>query len=155
MPRARHRSLPPTASPVSGIAQATARFERALEVVVRAAVATAHNAAVARAGQVLVVGRLGHPRRVLRAASWLEPDVAGQVVGRIARDFNVAPRAAEVLLHALAGVPRRFIAGQMGLSPDTVKTLVRILCRRVGQPTLDDAVWWTRTKIAAAQKAKR
>lgn len=152
MPRARHRSLPPTGSPVPGIAQATARFERSLEVAVRTAVASAHGAAVARAGQV-VVGRPGQTRRVLRAASWLEPDVAGQVVGRIARDFNVAPRAAEVLLHALAGVPRRYIAAQMGLSSDTVKTLVRILCRRVGQPTLDDAVWWARAKVVAAQKA--
>jgi DNA-binding CsgD family transcriptional regulator len=140
--------------PAPGITLATARFERALEVAVRAAVATAHDAAVARAGRV-VVGRPGRPTRVLSAASWLEPDVAGRVVGRIAGDFNVAPRAAEVLLHALAGVPRRYIAAQMGVSADTVKTLVRILCRRVGQPTLDDAVWWARAKIVAMQKSKR
>jgi hypothetical protein len=43
----------------------------------------------------------------------------------------------------------------MGVSADTVKTLVRILCRRVGQPTLDDAVWWARAKIVAMQKSKR
>jgi hypothetical protein len=112
-------------------------------------VATAHDAAVARAGQV-VIGRPGRPTRVLSAASWLEPDVAGRVVGKIARDFNVAPRAAEVLRHALAGVPRRYIPAQTGVSPDPVKTLVRILCRRVGQPTLDDAGWWARAKIATA-----
>lgn len=69
------------------------------------------------------------------------------VLDRYARTHNLSRRESQILEAAVHGIPRKFITSALGTGESTVKTQVKRLLKKTGQPTVDDLVWQVRSEI--------
>jgi len=68
---------------------------------------------------------------------------------RIVADFGLSKRESMILEAAAYGVPRAHLAEVLEVSENTMKAQVRSLLRKLGEKTLDDALWWIRKRVVA------
>ncbi len=73
---------------------------------------------------------------------------------RITADFGLSNRESMILDAAAYGVPRAHLAEVLGVSENTMKAQVRSLLRKLGESTLDDALWWIRKRVVALMPRK-
>jgi DNA-binding NarL/FixJ family response regulator len=66
---------------------------------------------------------------------------------RIVEHFGLSNREALILDAAAYGVPRAHLAEVLEVSENTMKAQVRSLLRKLGEATLDDALWWIRKRV--------
>lgn len=68
---------------------------------------------------------------------------------RIVDHFGLSKREAMILDAAAYGVPRAHLAEVLEVSENTMKAQVRSLLRKLGEKTLDDALWWIRKRVVS------
>lgn len=73
---------------------------------------------------------------------------------RITDDFGLSNRESMILDAAAYGVPRAHLAEVLEVSENTMKAQVRSLLRKLGESTLDDALWWIRKRVVALSPRK-
>ncbi len=73
---------------------------------------------------------------------------------RITDDFGLSNRESMILDAAAYGVPRAHLAEVLEVSENTMKAQVRSLLRKLGESTLDDALWWIRKRVVALMPRK-
>ncbi len=74
---------------------------------------------------------------------------------RIIEDFGLSTREGMILSAAAYGVPRAHLAEVLEVSENTMKAQVRSLLRKLGEATLDDALWWIRGRVVGVKNAKK
>lgn len=70
---------------------------------------------------------------------------------RIIEDFGLSTREGMILSAAAYGVPRAHLAEVLEVSENTMKAQVRSLLRKLGEATLDDALWWIRNRVVGTK----
>ena len=74
---------------------------------------------------------------------------------RIIEDFGLSTREGMILSAAAYGVPRAHLAEVLEVSENTMKAQVRSLLRKLGESTLDDALWWIRGRVVGVKSSKK
>lgn len=74
---------------------------------------------------------------------------------RICDDFGLSNRESMILSAAAYGVPRAHLAEVLGVSENTMKAQVRSLLRKLGESTLDDALWWIRKRVVGVSSPRK
>ena len=85
----------------------------------------------------------------------LSPMDVKSALAAIVATRGLSPREAQVLAAAVYGVPRSRLAEALGVAENTVKMFIKNMLVKLGQPALDDAVWWVRQQIAAPATNRR
>lgn len=67
---------------------------------------------------------------------------------RVASEHGLSGRELQVLAAATFGVPRSRLAAALGIGENTVKTFIKKMLDKLGQQSLDEAVWWVRGRLA-------
>jgi DNA-binding CsgD family transcriptional regulator len=78
----------------------------------------------------------------------LEPAQVRSLVAAVQKERRLSGREAQILAAALCGVPRSQMAASIGVAENSIKTFIRKLLGKLGEKTLDDAVWAVRTRGA-------
>lgn len=92
----------------------------------------------------------------LRAVRRETPRAAEELATRYAHGIELSRRQREILVHVAGGVRRGELARAMGVSEATIKTIARLLLRRLGARHLDEvAIAMLRGEVAQPGKVKR